>query len=73
MSVGSFNEVNKSFVFRTKEIMYAKKSQKCKLKKTCVLLALFDNLLACVKKKKNSTPKEKEKYNRIIQGNKISK
>lgn len=68
MSVGSFDEVNKSFVIRTKEIMYAKKSQKCKLRKTCILLAFFDNLLACVKKK-NSTPKEKE----IIQGNKIFK
>lgn len=52
MSVGSFDEVNKSFVIRIKEIMYAKKSQKCKLRKTCILLVFFDNLLACVKKKK---------------------
>ena len=51
MSVGSFDEVNKSFVIRTKEIMYAKKSQKCKLRKTRILLAFFDNLLARVKKK----------------------
>lgn len=59
MSVGSFDEVNKSFVIRIKEIMYAKKSQKCKLRKTCILLVFFDNLLACVKKKKIAHQRKK--------------
>lgn len=51
-----------------------KEKPKMHIKENIHLLAFSDNPLAHVKKKKkNSTLKEKEKANRIIQGNKISK